>query len=398
MAAIAPHFPAMGLTRIADVTGLDSIGIPVCMAVRPNSRSLSVFQGKGLTLPLARVSAAMEAIETYHAENDSLEITTASYEELSREHAVCDPYELNLHPRSLYHHRLAIPWVRGYDLIRRSAVYVPYELVHLRFLKRQAPLPLFFQGSNGLASGNHLLEAISHAICEVVERDATALWELSRMEPESDGTILDPATIDSDPCGELLERIERAGLVAYLCDQTSDVGIPAFGCVISERDATTRLLRRGSAGGYGCHLSKEIALSRAITEAAQSRLTHISGARDDMYRHSYLVQQQSATNLQHWQQVLQKSRPRRDFSALPSLETESLDDDVHTQLDRLQRAGFEQVIAVDLTEPRLGIPVVKVIIPGAEYRHPGFHKRFGKRATEHTRRALVRHLFLGGGR
>ena len=58
----------MGITRLGDITGLDYIGIPVVVAVRPNSRSVSVSQGKGLDLHQATASALMEAIEGFHAE------------------------------------------------------------------------------------------------------------------------------------------------------------------------------------------------------------------------------------------------------------------------------------------------------------------------------------------
>ena len=58
-----------GITRVATITGLDRIGIPVVTACRPNARSISVSQGKGITLAAAKASAVMEAIECFHAEN-----------------------------------------------------------------------------------------------------------------------------------------------------------------------------------------------------------------------------------------------------------------------------------------------------------------------------------------
>jgi ribosomal protein S12 methylthiotransferase accessory factor len=91
---ISQHFATVGITRIADVTGLDMIGIPVCNAVRPNAKSLSVSQGKGANLLLAKVSAAMEAIELYHAENISPDLT-CSYRELTRTAHACDPDRLD---------------------------------------------------------------------------------------------------------------------------------------------------------------------------------------------------------------------------------------------------------------------------------------------------------------
>ena len=61
--------------------GLMGTGIPVAIAVRPNSRSLAVSQGKGLSLPQARASALMEAIELFHGEDISARTRLASYRE-----------------------------------------------------------------------------------------------------------------------------------------------------------------------------------------------------------------------------------------------------------------------------------------------------------------------------
>lgn len=69
----------MGVTRIANVTGLDFVGVPVVMVVRPKSKSLSVSQGKGLSLDAAKASGLMESIELYHAEN----ITNGFYPEFT---------------------------------------------------------------------------------------------------------------------------------------------------------------------------------------------------------------------------------------------------------------------------------------------------------------------------
>src|SRR5262245_3363449 len=66
---VTPHLPALGITRLADVTGLDSIGIPVFCAIRPRGRLLQVSNGKGLRPIDARVSALMEAVEFYHFEH-----------------------------------------------------------------------------------------------------------------------------------------------------------------------------------------------------------------------------------------------------------------------------------------------------------------------------------------
>src|SRR6202020_1763686 len=72
LARVRPLRPVMGITRIANITGLDCIGIPVTMVCRPNARSLAVSQGKGLDLTAAKVSGVMESIEGYHAEHITL--------------------------------------------------------------------------------------------------------------------------------------------------------------------------------------------------------------------------------------------------------------------------------------------------------------------------------------
>lgn len=71
LARVKPLFPLFGITRVANVTGLDTIGIPVVMVNRPNSRGLAVSQGKGVTLAAAKASAVMESIESWHAERAS---------------------------------------------------------------------------------------------------------------------------------------------------------------------------------------------------------------------------------------------------------------------------------------------------------------------------------------
>ena len=68
LARVLPMAPRMGITRFAVLTGLDVLGIPVVAATRPNSRSIAVHQGKGVTLAAAKASAVMEAVETFHAE------------------------------------------------------------------------------------------------------------------------------------------------------------------------------------------------------------------------------------------------------------------------------------------------------------------------------------------
>src|SRR6185503_4543907 len=86
----APAAKRAGITRIADVTGLDTLGVPVFAAIRPMGLSLSTQQGKGVSAEAARVSALMESLETFSAEEVALPIVRGSYRALRKRRNVVD--------------------------------------------------------------------------------------------------------------------------------------------------------------------------------------------------------------------------------------------------------------------------------------------------------------------
>lgn len=383
VARVRRLMPIMGITRIANVTGLDHIGIPVVMVCRPNSRSLSVAQGKGIDLACAEASGLMESIESYHAERISLPLKLASYEDLRYTHRVVDVQQL---PRTLhaqFHPYLPIHWVEGYDLLRREQIWLPYELVHTNYtMAIHHTMAGFVATSSGLASGNHLIEAISHAICEVVERDATTLWRLLDAAGRA-RTRIDLDTVDDPACREVLEKYRRAQVAVAAWETTSDIGIPAFLCrVFDLHDNAAR--RLGHMEGMGCHPVRAIALLRALTEAAQGRLTLIAGSRDDCYPIHYLRQRDPAA-AERLRADLADPRPRRRFADAPSWQADSLRDDLAWELERLRTAGVERVIMIDLTIAEFGVPVVRVVIPGLEALDEHKQNLPGPRARARTR-------------
>ena len=356
--------PVIGITRVANVTGLDTIGIPVVMVSRPNSRSISVSQGKGFDLAEAKASGLMESVESYHAERISSQLKLGSYEDLRYTHPVVDFDKLPRFSDSLFTPYTQLLWIEGWDLLSDNPVWVPYELAHLNYT---LPLPTghgcFVPSSNGLASGNHLLEAISHGICEVVERDSLNLWHLLPSEAQEQTRIgLD--SVDDPRCQSILNKYDNAGVSVAVWEITSDVEIPAFLCrILQAHGPRSHTLRPAS--GMGCHPSRGVALLRALTEAAQSRLTFISGARDDMPRDEYERFLDPQTQKQ-WRHILEHRVGLRDFCEAPTWEGETFEDDVGWELDRLETVGIQQVIIVNLTKPEFGIPVVRVVIPGLE--------------------------------
>lgn len=367
----------MGITRLGNITGLDHIGIPVAVAVRPNSRSVSVSQGKGLDLTQAMVSALMEAIEGFHAE-EIAEGRRATYRELAADCAVVDPTALCTTGRT-FDADATILWLEGFDLLKQEPCWVPAEIVHTDYTQ---PLDGYFlAGSNGLASGNHLVEAISSAICELVERDAVAVWSTLGVRTKA-RRALDIAFVDDPDCRALLAKYEKARIAVRLWNVTTDIGIPAILCDIRDlSEGDPRRLRRFH--GAGCHPDRAIALARALTEAAQTRLTYIAGIRDDLLPAEY---EEPATGdiVDALLDALRQETAPHSFHDVPSFAASDLCQDLHWELERLGSAGISRTVAVDLTRPDFEIPVVRVVIPGLEgdIRHP--HYTPGLRARPAT--------------
>jgi ribosomal protein S12 methylthiotransferase accessory factor len=381
---LRPLLPAIGVTRVAVITGLDFIGLPVVTVCRPNGRSLSVSQGKGADLPAAKASGIMEAAEAWHAENVLLPLRLATYRELRTVAQVVDVELLPRQSRSRFHPDLSILWIEGTDVFTADRVWVPYECVHLDF---RSPGPqgsgCFLVTGTGLAAGNHQLEAVSHALCEVVERDALALWHERAVDGRASRRIA-LGTVDDPGCLRLLDTYDRAGVGVAVWDLTTDVELPVFSATIVDREAG--LPRRlPAAMGAGCHPDRAVALSRALTEAAQSRLTLISGSRDDCPPAYYRrVRDPGAIAAQ----LAPLDEPgRHSFADVAHVPGDTIDEDVAHELDALKAIGSPQAILVDLTRPGIDIPVVRMVVPGLE----GWADRGDRIVPGPRRRALRGH-------
>jgi len=361
LTGIKPWLPALGITRVANVTGLDHIGIPVFQACRPNSRSLSVSQGKGLDADAARVSAIMESVEAHHAENMRLPLQLGSADEMARLHTVIDVDALPQVPGSPLRRHLQLLWVAGDDWLRRQPVWVPYQCVHMNATPERLLEPQCFVGSsNGLASGNHRLEAVSHALCELVERDARRDFE-GLPAAARQALRVDLASVADADCRRALACFARADVAVAVWDISGRIGLPVFECLIVDA-AEDAIMAQVPARGCGCHPLRAIALLRALTEAAQSRLTLIAGARDDIEPSLY----PRACGRDNLRTLREQARApaTRPFSAAPSHDFDSFDDDVALELELLRRAGLGSAVVFDLSLPGIPASVVRAVVPG----------------------------------
>jgi ribosomal protein S12 methylthiotransferase accessory factor len=343
--AIRGLLPQAGISRVADVTALDRIGIPVWQAVRPASRNLSVSQGKGATPAAAKVSAAMEALENWHAED----LSHLPQMRISlREMRAASPIPLasfRWAAGAPAPDATPIPWVPAREARTGARGWLPRAMLELDF---RVPAGLavrpFNITSNGLASGNCPEEALLHAVCELVERHAAGLAyrEPARRRP------LRPETIDDPWCREMVERFRAAGLKLAIHDLTWEAGLP-----VVQADAVAPDIANVWRG-FGCHPSSTVALSRALTEAAQSRLTYIAAARDDI---PFVPAGPEAYD------AFEERADGGDFGALPDLASDSVAEDLALILERLSGLGLD-TWAVDLTREEIGVPVAFAFVPG----------------------------------
>ena len=347
--------PALGITRLSTVTGLDRLGVPVAVACRPNSRSLAVFQGKGLTLAAAKASAFMEALEAFHAETVTGPLRFAGTRELRATARVAEPGRLPRCSGGAWDEERPLLWFEAVSLATGEPIWVPFELVGARFTAPQPPASMHFAAStNGLASGNHPLEAILHGLYETIERDAIALW-LCRGRERRRSTSMAPP-VSAGAAGDLLARCAAASVRVSLWDATSDLGVAVIVCLMRGIDESVVDM------GSGCHADRDVALLRAITEAAQSRLTRISGAREDFGDEAYPADPAPGND----DDPRFPAVPRRVFEAVPSFAGDTLRADLARTVARVMAAGFDEIAVADLTRPEFGVPVVRVIVPGLE--------------------------------
>lgn len=342
----------IGVTRVANVTHLDQVGIPVALAIRPNGCLLSVSQGKGLTQELANISALMESIELWHAEN----LPAAPYFErydakaslrfLRPSHLANSCFSSKILDHSF------LDWQEGFDLLRADKVLIPREVLNLNSCQRSKTQLLFGASSNGLASGNTLEEALCYGMLEVLERDAYGQFEECNSAYQASKSV-DLASIEDPMITALLLKFERAGIELNLYDLSEFHGIPVFSCALYDRHQLAR--RSNYFMGMGAHYLKNIALVRALTEAAQVRLTYITGSRDDVFPEFYTHTQDSKTYV----------RGSYDYAKIPELaQEENFQCQLKSLLAHLKARGVEQIAYYNHTRADFGLPVVHVLIPG----------------------------------
>lgn len=366
--AIAPHLPACGITRSASVTGLDDLGVPAWVAIRPGGLVLQVSNGKGLSDAAARVSALMEAIELHHAETPvPARLTRASAAEmragLPPGARLLLPHDLAGRLDSYWHERFVCEWTQGTDMADGAPVWAPSSAIY--FCRRPG---LHETSSNGLASGNTCDEAALHALYELIERDAMCrLRAGGRIRLRGRARVVDTGSLPQPELAAIVERARASGTGVVLVALPTAVPVHAFWAVLVGGGALASVSTLNV--GWGAHADPGIAAARALTEAAQSRLGFIHGGRDDIVRKpvSTATDAKSTAAFGFFRDL----SPDCAWADVAAKSTLSLDGppeaEVAGLVAGLTDAGFGPPILFDLTCPQMRIPVVRVICPGLDF-------------------------------
>ncbi|HEY9399354.1 MAG TPA: YcaO-like family protein [Nitrososphaeraceae archaeon] len=393
LSTILPVSSNIGVTRLADITDMDILGIPNFSAVLPGTEDyIWVYSGKGPTRLDAKASALMESIERYCSlpSNNQNKMIQGSYKDVSKVLKTLHPSNVVEPMLFEYDEEMVMDFLPGYDLINKEQILVPTPLALFRYSPKLPALnPFAYHHTNGLASGNVLEEAICHSLCEVIERDATSLAELNasalpynilrtmtkylsdnglEIDPIHSTEFVDDDTkfVDVDisdinfkPVSNLVKKFNDAKIPLIIKDITSPIGIPTFNASSIEWITEDYGYL---AEGHGTHPDARIALLRAITEVSQTRAANIQGARDDLRKISY--GNSNSDEKKTWQ--FMKSKNSINFSEIKTYENDDILDDIKLILSRLNLNGLKQVLVVNLTHPKLMIPVVRTIVPGLE--------------------------------
>ncbi|HEY0640182.1 MAG TPA: TOMM precursor leader peptide-binding protein [Pseudonocardiaceae bacterium] len=221
--------------------------------------------------------------------------------------------------------------------------------------------------ANGNAAGASPEDAVLQGLLELVERDAVAIWWYNRTPVPG---------VDLDDFGdlwteELLEVYAALGREVWVLDVSADLGVPVMAALSRRVDAPHEDIMLG----FGAHPDARIALRRALTELNQMMpavagrrpvdvFTELDRDASEWWQHATVLNQPHLLPDRH-----RAPRTRADY---PRHRRTDLHEEVLALQRTIEAAGLE-LLVLDQTRPDIGLPVVKVIVPGL--RH--FWARFG---------------------
>lgn len=367
---VKPLLHGCGITRCTSVTHLDALGIQTFCSIRPGALTLQVSNGKGVTRAAAEVSAIMEALELFHAENpprDRFQRTCieALYK---RGETFLHPAEINGYHGNYFSDQFICDWIQGQNLVIDAPLWVPASAIYFHCTPS-----LHHTESNGLASGNSLTEATHHALFELIERDAvSSLFENKKFRISERAVVIDLDSVTAPEVKTLARLAINGGIKPILIWVQSVIPLHTFWAIFLAPHSTVAMSTINM--GHGTHVDPAVAAARALTEAAQTRLSIIHGSRDDLVtRPVYRAEDVQSTPAYRFFDRLETTGAwdamvRR--GAMPILD--DLESGLLELITALAGAGHRRIIRVDLTDPAIGMPVVKLFVPGLRFNEKIF--------------------------
>jgi ribosomal protein S12 methylthiotransferase accessory factor len=338
-----------GISEVRDITELDVLGVPVFVSVRPQARGEAFTFGKGLRSVDAEVGAYMEALEFYFAEPGIGDVSThwGSARDVAG-HERADDAILDFVPLLQREVDLDGPLLLALarDLESGAECAIPAELIY--YPAPEVGQSLFGSSTNGLASGNSVLEATIQALLELIERD---IWSFEFVRNVS--KLVEAASLP-DGVSEIVGRAEQNGLQLKVRTIPNDYGIPFFVAFVFDLNNPSR---KTFNGGWACDLDRDRALIRAVNEAAQSRVAFIHGGRKAPA---------SDADEQVRRHMMGVSDPRQQvlLTDIPDLAVDStLQQKLDALIEILRRVVREPIYRVVFTPPDSPLQVVRVVVP-----------------------------------
>jgi ribosomal protein S12 methylthiotransferase accessory factor len=330
----------------------------------PASQLRSESGGKGMTALDARVGALCESLErhsgTYQGDEPSVR---ASWREVADRAVHPDDCQL-YDPRQglpAFDEDAPVDWTPVWSVTRGEHRLLPTALLYFD-APRTRGLGAVQADSNGNAGGSSLEDALVQGFLELVERDAVALWWYNRTRHPA--VALD--AFDEPWLGRMSRLHASLGRELWVLDVTADFGIPTFAAVTRRTDKAAEDVLFG----FGAHFDPKVALCRAVAEANQM-MPAVVGARADGTGYGC----RDERLLEWWSTGRTAAQPHlvpdpalaprgpADFGYVPRAD---LRDDVEAIAAAVAERGME-LLVLDQTRPDIGLPVVKVIVPGMRH-------------------------------
>jgi len=349
-------------------------------SLRRSLRSKSA--GKGSTREQSEVSALCEALERYSGcfHGDEIRVRRR-FSDFAADGEAIHPNDAQLfsdtqldnaedinakgHPYNIVPERLnpdaELDWTPVWSFTQQRHRYLPTSMLYSMAPEQRAAGDLIAD-SNGCAAGNTLEEAILQGFYELAERDAFAIWWYNKLRVPA----VDLASFDDEYLATAAGYYARFERNLWMLDVTSDIGIPAFVALSRRPDAETEDIIYGA----GAHADPHIAALRAVCELNQC-LTWLPrpGSRDGrpMIDDPLALWWWKTARLADcsWLAPAQDAPPR-DASRYAAIETADMREDVEHCRARVEAAGMEFLV-LDQTRPDIGMPVVRVIVPGLRH-------------------------------